>query len=299
MTSAVLEPSTSARPVTLATGASPLQQTLERLHPISAYLDLRLGEQHEADTWYTPRALFARDSSCLEPLLEQAQSGFHTTTPNLIGSVLLQSYQWPLLGASLGAYLADRRVPDLSLDNVQFFLGETGAFRGIAFMKACFVALPDDPAAWHPDARVLASRDLLRSYLRAGIESHLAWVIERLCERLGCNHRALWLCAADRCAGAVSWLMQEQREQRPLGDIQDEVDSLVHVPGSPMANRKTGVCQRVIDDASYIFLERATCCYWYRTDGGDYCSTCPRLSKRERDERQLRYLVATHDEVTE
>jgi len=167
----------------------------------------------------------------------------------------------------------------------------------IAFTGGRFAALPTDPAADHPDAYIVPDQDALRDNLRTGLEVHFSWVIERLSQTVGCNPRGLWLYVTDRCAGTLGWLMQEQDKQACLPCINREADALIRVSGSPLFNKKVGFFELTYQEHSHIYLDRATCCYWYKTDGGDYCNTCPHRTKEERNERLLKYMADEYEKV--
>lgn len=271
----------------------PLGQSFQRLAAFNRYLTICLGEQSGAG-WHTPEGLLAPDAPLLPALIAATQQRFQTTVPNLIGSALFQSYQWPLIAAGVACYLIERRVPDLSVGNVQLRLSEAGDAVGIAFREGAFAALPDDPAAQHPQATLLLDADALRAHLRVGLETHLGWVIERLEERVGCRSVGLWLAAADRCVSTLLWLMQAQESTIGLAALDAEVAALCRVPGSPLATDKVGLLPIIHQGQTHLFLDRATCCYWYKTEGGEYCSTCPHLTRDERQERLQRYVATQH-----
>jgi hypothetical protein len=216
----------------------------------------------------------------------------------MVSGSLLQAYQWPLIASAVACYLCDRRVPDLRIENVRlrFSIAEeedenAEPEESIAFLGGRFFALPDDPAADHPDARIVPHRDALRDALRSGIETHLGSTIQRLHERLGCSPRGLWLFVADRCAGTLVWLMQEQDVTVGLDPIGREVDALIRAPGSPLANKRVGLFELNYRGRSRVYLDRATCCYWYRSEDGDYCTTCPHRTEEERNARLLKYMA--------
>jgi hypothetical protein len=275
----------------------PLQQTFARIRQRSPYLCARLGQASGGD-WVTPSDLFAPHAAGLAAMISATQTRLRTRTATVVGGALIQEYQWPLISTAVACFLTDHRVPDLHLENVslRFPSEEAGAAGGnhpdqIAFTTGRFAALPDDPAANHPDATILPDLEALRSALRTGIEAHMTGVIERVSEAVGCNRKGLWLFVADRLAGTLSWLMQEGAGQACLTCINREADGLVRVADSPLYHKKVGFFELTYNDQTQVYLERATCCYWYKTEGGDYCSTCPHRTKADRNERLLKYMA--------
>lgn len=152
-----------------------------------------------------------------------------------------------------------------------------------------------DPAADHPDAVSVPDADALRDDRRIGLETHFAWVIERLSAVVGCKQRGLWLYVTARIAGTLSWLMEEQDIQFDLDAVNCAANGLIRVAGSPLANQTVGFFELTYQDYTQVYLARATCCYWYKTDEGGYCSTCPHRTKAERNAELLKYMAETYE----
>ncbi len=275
----------------------PLYQTFVHSHQLSPYIAARLGTPTAAG-WLTPAAMFAADSPYLATLVSATQKRLHTTAVNTIGGALLQEYQWPLIATAVACFLLDRRVPDLQRTNVRLRLPAVEQVEGagtdptaIAYTSGRFAALPTDPAADHPDALILGDETALRDYLRTGLESHFAWVIAALSAAVGCNERGLWLSVTDRIASTLAWLMQMQNGQSCLTCIDREADKLLRVAGSPLYHKTISFFELTYKERKHVYSDRVTCCYWYKTDGGDYCSTCPHRTKEDRNGCLLKHLA--------
>ena len=281
----------------------PLQQTFTHIHQLNQYIGARFGTPAEPD-WLTPAELLAPQSPALVAQIEAMQKRLHTKAVNTIGGALIQEYQWPLISAAVGCFLVDRRVPDLHPENIRLYMPaaeleekEGGHSARIAFSGGRFSALPTDPAADHPDAYIVADQDALRDDLRTGLEAHFGWVIEKLSQAVGCNPRGLWLYVTDRCASTLGWLMQEQDKQIRLSLIEPELNALIRVSGSPLVNKKVGLFELTYKEHTHVYLDRATCCYWYKMDDGDYCSTCPHRTKEDRNAQLLKYMAEEYEKV--
>jgi len=281
--------------MTTALRDHPLQETLGKVTQLSKYLKAGLGNTDDT-AWLTPLTLLAADSPHWTTLLATTQQRLHTEAATIVSGSLLQEYQWPLLASAIACFLVDRRVPDLQPANVQLRLGLTenadDQRERLTYRTGRFAALPDDPAADHPDAEIVPDLAALRDYLRTGIETHMGWVIQQVSRQTHCKERGLWLFVADRCAGTLVWLMQEQDQQPGCADIAAEINALIRADGSPLANKKVGLFELSYQKQTHIYLNRATCCYWYKTDGGDYCTTCPHRTKEDRNERLLQAMTA-------
>lgn len=255
--------------------------------------------------WLAPAELFAPPATHLTSLIEAIQKRLHTTAATMIGGALIQEYQWPLIASAVACFLVDRRVPDLQPPHVRLRLPTEGTAEeagadhtAIAYTSGRFAALPTDPAAAHPDALILGDEAALRDYLRTGLESHFAWVIAALSAAVGCNERGLWLYVTDRIAGTLAWLMQMQNGQNCLTCIDQEAGALLRVAGSPLYHQKIGFFKLTYKERTHVYLDRATCCYWYKQDGGDYCSTCPRRTEEDRNACLLKYMAAEYEQAT-
>lgn len=281
----------------------PLTQTMSRIMRIQGYLKVEMGPLDSATNksdWFEPSTLFAMPSGMLYERIVDAQKQLQSKSAAMIGSWLLQAYHWPIITAPIGCYLIDKRVPDLALENVKVRLGENGDVEAVAFTSSKFATLPTDPAAAHLDAQVMPDVVALRTYLRQGLETHLGWIIEQLCQQIGCKPRGLWLDVADRCAATLIWLMQQIDERTDIATIEDEMEALLRVPASPLNHKKVGLFTLTHHGQTQAFLDRATCCHWYRTKeaNGDCCSTCPRRTQTDRNERLLQYMAEQFEMTT-
>jgi ferric iron reductase protein FhuF len=82
-----------------------------------------------------------------------------------------------------------------------------------------------------------------------------------------------------------------QRIHHCLTCIDQEADRLLWVAGSPLYHKKIDFFELTYKARTHVYLDRVTCCYWYRTDGGDYCSTCPHWTKEDRNGCLLKHLA--------
>jgi hypothetical protein len=273
----------------------PLDVTLARIRNLSEHLKAYLGAP-AGEGWTGPVHAFSSDCAGFAPMVAFVQEHLHTKAGNIVGSRLLQSYQWLILGVAIGSYLLDRRVPDLHVDNVLVHFSEDQEADQLAFLQGRFAALPDDPAADHAGAQIVPDERALHHYLRASVEAHFEPVIAQLHTELRAGVRGLWLNVADRCASNLIWLMQEQDEHVGIQNIQFEINRMLRVPGSPLKTDKVGVIELTYQGHSHCFLDRATCCYWYKADDGEYCTTCPHRAQEDRRERLLTYMAEKYAE---
>ncbi len=267
----------------------PLEQTLARVRALNTYLKSELGTP-KGEGWISPTDL-APGAVWLETMIGATQARLRTKAAAIIGSAILQSYQWPLISTAIACYVCDRRVPDLSVTKTLTHYNAAHHADALAFLGEQFICLPNDPAASHPDASVAPDPSALCIALRTGIAAHLGIVINQLCIRLGCKPFGLWLNVTDTLAGTLIWLAQLQQPAPTLSQLEAEIETLICLPGSPLNRHQVELIELHYQEQRRVFLNRATCCYWYKTDGGDYCSTCPHRTPEDRRERLLRYLA--------
>jgi hypothetical protein len=288
----------------------PLAATLARVSKTSEYLKTHFGVP-EAAGWVRPADAFVLGSAVLAAQIGVTQQRLRTDSPSVVGGSLLQTYQWPLIHAAVGGYLADRRVPDVRPEEVWFHpkvdAEHEDAIDAVTLACTRFWALPDDPEAGHPDATILPGQAALRDRLRDMITAHFAPAVAVLCEALGCKERGLWLFVADGVAGTLAWTRIEHEPHASRSELETELEGLVGLPGSPLFTKQIGLFELVFRDQPRLQYDRATCCYWYKTADakGNYCTTCPKRPKAERDALLLKYMAeeetaktgATQEEV--
>ena len=187
-------------------------------------------------------------------------------------SFLVQGYFWyPMVGA-FACYLLDRRVPDLSAENLAMDLRG-----GVVFTSPRCFALPDDTDADHPDVTVVADRAALRACLvRQLQEKHATPLFATLRSIAPYGINGMRTNYVDRLVSAVLWLCEQ------LGDwnlAREEVPAFVALVDS---KSRAGIIEIEHEGRTGVFLKRSGCCLNYRLPGRELCDTC---SLRPMDER--------------
>jgi hypothetical protein len=153
----------------------------------------------------------------------------------------------------------------------------------VTFLSPRFRALPDDPAAGHPDAEIVADFDQLRALLVGELtRQHAEPLFATLREVAPYGIPAMRANYIDRLASAALWIADE------LGDpelARREVTVLVTL-ASPNGRSRTGLLEITHPDTgrSRLFLRRGGCCLNYRLPGREKCDTC---CLRPHDERMM------------
>jgi hypothetical protein len=266
------------------TPGAPLAETLSRVAVVEVGdgeidLSARLGIPDEPG-WVMVSEL-ASDGDLLDELLGRIGRKYETNNRSITATFLLKGCLWRILTPAVAAFLFDRRMPDLSAQNVALSFGENGYASGLALRERRFAALPTDPAAGHPDAVVLSSeKELLGWGQKRLAEDYLPPLFDALRRsRPRRGRRAMWGTAVDVICEAFiyvgAWL---ERQQEALGYAESMLSG-----DSPLSG-PTNYYVLEHDGGSETTRVRNTCCLYYKIGDGA-CFTCPRTPNEERLQR--------------
>ncbi len=290
-------------PTTDSDPSAPLAATLARVAALDPHtFAADLGDP--APGWFPATALCASDSAWLAEGLAHATRLYPAAERRVAGAFFVGHYAWYLAGAAICTYLAERRVPDLTLDNVALRYGtytwQAGDQSGeaetinVRFVHGHFAALADDPAAAHSDALVLPSTHALRDWLREALEQHMAPLIDAIYASTRLGKRAQWNLVADSCARLF------QHAGQHVGDQSRgcaEGLAFIQSPTSPMCASHTRYLTLECNGHRDTFVERGGCCLYYRVEPGHNCSTCPLRPAEERSQLILASMAETYKEI--
>ncbi|MYV51290.1 (2Fe-2S)-binding protein, partial [Streptomyces sp. SID3212] len=187
----------------------------------------------------------------------------------------LHRYAWPACLLVTLPWFLHRRVPRVPVADVAF-----QRVRGrMAVRTGSFACLPDDPAAGHPDARVVPDEEALRAEVRAAVAEHLGPVLEGFAPRMRRGRRALWGMATDEIVEGlwyVAHLLGE--EDRAMAELELLLPGTTGpYVGAAGFRELTGP-----DGAPLATRDRASCCLYYTLRPDDTCVTCPRTCDADR-----------------
>ena len=168
-----------------------------------------------------------------------------------------------------------RRVPRLPLDAVAF----EGGPAHLAVRVEEFACLPDDPAATHADARVVADDAALRAEVRASVAEHLGPLLEGFRPRMRRGARALWGVATDEITEGLWYLGHLLGDEEAARRAAEEL-----LPGdTPPFARGASFRELTGPDGETLpTRDRASCCLFYTLRPEATCVTCPRTCDTER-----------------
>ncbi|WP_145414055.1 (2Fe-2S)-binding protein [Paenibacillus xylanexedens] len=181
---------------------------------------------------------------------------------------------------------------DLSLDNIQLQLIVKDGYPAFHFqlLDDAEKPHPAPPANDEPNS-VLASTSARQAMLTAYYGEQLLPLIEGVALAGGANTGQMWA----QLASILRWfktlaVQMEITDQEREAVIQG-YEHVITMPPEVMGLRKNLLKFKPVEiDSPYQpgekVLMKSTCCLYYKVDGGqDYCYTCPKLSKAERQTR--------------
>lgn len=192
-----------------------------------------------------------------------------------------------LVPGSLGGllYRSARRVPTLSADVLWVRQhAEEGWVDGVAWTGGRFWCLPADPAAAHPDARVVDDETALAAVLRAEVRQHADAFLATYRPGARLARRDLLGTFFDGLDGAA-WDYEETDPAR-FGPMVEA--ARVVLPGRTPEFRDSSTLYVLDrhDGAPHLTRERISCCRHYRVAAdARACFTCPRTTRAERRDR--------------
>ncbi|MEL6407949.1 MAG: (2Fe-2S)-binding protein [Chloroflexota bacterium] len=276
---------------------TPLLDTLER---VEAWTEqpVSIGAADSPD-WFSAMDLMPADSERLAQSLAKQAIHHPQMEARTRASYFIGEYSWYLPIVAIGAYLSERRVPNISPDNVLLRYntytwhheGESGEAERIEvrLLHGHFACLPDDPDADHPLALVMSDEAGLLGWLRSTLEAHLTPIVERLFEQTRLSRHAQWCLVADSCAAQFLHLGKQMADES-RGKSQGL--AFIKAEQSPMNNPKTSYVSLQYLDHIETFRARGGCCRYYTVSetGKDYCTTCVLRKPEDRDARLLAYM---------
>jgi ferric iron reductase protein FhuF len=261
---------------------APLAETLSRIATVEVdEIDLSAGIGVPDDPAWVEVSRLASDSDLLDELLGRIGQEYETSDRLVTVTFLLRGCLWRVLTPAVAAFLLDRRLPDLSAQNVALSFDQDGYTSGLVLREGRYAALPTDPAAGHPDAVVLSSDEEVLAWGQNRLaEHHLLSLFDALrCSRPRRGKRALWGTAVDVICEAFMYVgrwLGRQQEALEYAESMLSGDSPLSGPTNYFTLEYGG--------GSELTRVRNTCCLYYKLGDGT-CFTCPRTSDEERIRR--------------
>ena len=201
--------------------------------------------------------------------------------PDVVASFALHRYGWPAAVLFTAPYFLLRRVPWLSVEDVAFHRGQGR----MSVRRTAFSCLPDDPAAGHPQARVVSDEEALRAAVRQAAAEHFGPLLAAFGPHMRRGRRALWGTVTDELVESLWYVGHLLGEE-----ARAKAEAQVLLPGAT-APYPGGAGFRELrgpEGQPLPTRDRASCCMFFTLRPEDTCVTCPRTC----DEERIRRLTA-------
>ncbi|MDT0344075.1 (2Fe-2S)-binding protein [Streptomyces litchfieldiae] len=266
-------------PASALTSAGPLAPAYQRVNEVLPSMRITEEAPRSGDGWVRADEL-AAGGAALEAFLKLDEERIladygQPGRPDVVASFALHRYAWPAAVLFTIPYFLLRRVPWLAPGDVSFHRGEGR----LTVRATAFGCLPDDPAADHPRARVVAGEEELRAAVRQAAADHLKPVLAAFGPRMRRRQRGLWGAATDELVESLwyvgSLLGEEERAIEEAGLL---------LPGSTTPYTQGASFRELTGPAGeqLVTRDRASCCMFYTLRPEDTCVTCPRTCDTER-----------------
>ena len=262
-------------------GDHPLVNGMANAGLISPYFQLPIsGIKQEG--WVDGTQLFLKDDAYLENLvMAYGKSHWGTSNRHVAGSAFIIAYLTRLVWPVIGQYLQNQRVPNVSLANISFHLGERG-IDATGLIQPLFAALPSDVSAHHPDADVVTDEDALYMRLKEWLfDSNLALVVFSLHRAARASVKISRNAVAFACAQAFHHLYSEAEDPVRLvskaNAFFDDQSSMVYKQ----------ITMEVFEhwDRRVFLARRLGCCLAWRVERAQsYCSNCILTPRTQQDQ---------------
>ena len=260
----------------------PLAASMARAQELGGFFALPQRQPTDL-AWTNASDLFQLDDRRLEELvLTYGRRAWESDNRHVACSAFLVAYLSRVVFPLVGQYVLERRVPDVSLDNLSFHWNGP-AIDATGLNRLAFAALPGDPAETHGDAIVVADEEVLYVYLKERLfTENLDIVIASLRRAAGASLKV----SLNAVAAALSQVLNRlyATAGRP-DEVVRVADSFLSDPDSPIYGQLTMEEFRHQDRTGF-FSRRRGCCLWWRSPrSNDYCSNCILLPREQQDQR--------------
>lgn len=271
---------------TIAATVSPEAEALREQHPLLVTYDtLRssnsqfalLVDMPEGGGWVALDRVVDLETGELVRLVDQLGAHHKIKGRSAPAVYFFGEYVYIAIAMCAATYMAFQRVPLLELGDIAARYDEESHIQGISVKSYRFAALPGDPDVGHPDCVVVESPDALREVLREHLIAHFEPLLLATNQATKAGKPAMWALAQDYLALAFAWI------GRTMGSQADGVAESLRITEPPSKlHRERGFIHIEHCGQEYYMIDRLSCCLYYKSPEGHYCSTCPHRPMEER-----------------
>jgi len=256
--------------------AHPLLQSFDLLRDRNAQFKL-LADEREGEGWTEMAWLLDPSRPDLLRLVDQLSAHHKIKGRSSSAIHFFGDYVYVAIAMNAACFMAFQRVPLLGFGDVCVRFNDESHIEGVMVHHYRFAALPTDPAAGHADCLVVESLDALRDLMREHLIAHVEPFINALNQGTRAGKPAMWATVGDYIAHAFGWIGKGLGSEA-MG-VQEA--TLLTTPPSKI-HRDKGFVHVEHCGQEYYMVDRLSCCMWYKSPEGGYCSTCPLRPMEER-----------------
>jgi hypothetical protein len=256
--------------------AHPLQESFDSLRTRNAQFKM-LVDEPEGEGWIEMGWLLDPARPELLHLVDQLSAHHKIKGRSASGVHFFGDYTYVAIAMNAACFMAFQRVPLLDLADISARFNEESHIENVVVRSYRFAALPSDPAAGHPDCVVVETLDGLRDLMREHLIAHVEPFLNAVAKATRAGKPAMWATAGDYVAHAFGWIGKGLGSE--IMGVQEA--TLLTTPPSKI-QRNRGYVHVEHCGQEYYMVDRLSCCLWYKSPEGSYCSTCPLRPMEER-----------------
>ncbi|PZD93612.1 hypothetical protein DNH61_23630 [Paenibacillus sambharensis] len=220
--------------------------------------------------------------------LEKYGSFIKALEPAAAGAYFASWLSYPSLACQMMMSLFGKKL-DLSLNNMNLDLYVDGGRAVLSFRLNEWLT-DNEPA--EASQRAEWRHELLAAYYRDTVRP----LITAVSDACGLHTSQLWGQLPTRFQYGIEAVKEQEWPESILGRVESDYHYLKQgLEGGVFGRGKNPLDVRfkwvpgLYNPDEQVRLKNA-CCYFYCTEGGYYCYTCPRISETERENRRLEYI---------
>lgn len=253
-----------------------LVRTLERIARLGDGYDLQ--RPVNTDDWLRADALIHGGEE-FERLIERlGTSASDPKAGRAIGSrfvLLYLRFLWPVVAS----FALERRVPDVSAENLLVRLDGSGWPAAFALAEPRFAVLDADPDVAEASFVARDEAELLGWLHERSIDANAAPLIEVIRTRLLTSGTALWGNVAAAFAHPLLWHVQHVAPEATA--VVRDAEALLSLRDGPRLDDQVRFLRVIQDDEEWTVHARRTCCLRWCLPGESRCADCPLVREPE------------------
>lgn len=264
---------------------SPFDTSIRSLKAINPKWQIDIGVPEPQLEWIHGVQFLDAERGPFRALLDRIGERFKTDDRKTIAASFALRFGWTASSA-IGPYIVHRCVPEIGLENVSFRFRENTIFDRTAIYSLRGAVSLDDPNRSHPSVKSVCDPEHLLQKFRSELVMQASPMVQTLFEWSRFSRSAIWGLIASSWAALFIYVYER------LGTQTDALPLLeTFFAGDDEVTRmQPKIHPLSLEDVTYLFQRRASCCRYYLLPQGSLCASCPLVSQEERIARNLEWM---------